>query len=182
MRFRYLEHEELYAAALARALGSARASIWIATATLKATMVADPRRRKVFRPVAEALAELARGGTEVLLLHAGNPSKPFAEALRKTRARELEAFQLRRCPRPHFKAIIVDGRAAYVGSANLTGAGLGAKQPKKRNFEIGFWFEDDGVVGRVRDLFSAIWRGSFCGGCGLAEHPDREKRCPGILG
>lgn len=39
------------------------------------------------------------------------------------------------CPRVHFKCIIVDGVKAYFGSANLTGAGMGAKSEKKRNFE-----------------------------------------------
>ena len=37
----------------------------------------------------------------------------------------------------HFKCIIVDGVKAYFGSANLTGAGMGAKSKKKRNFENG---------------------------------------------
>ena len=41
------------------------------------------------------------------------------------------------CPRVHFKCIIVDGVKAYFGSANLTGAGMGAKSEKKRNFENG---------------------------------------------
>ena len=37
----------------------------------------------------------------------------------------------------HFKLIIIDSTIAYVGSANLTGAGMGMKSPKKRNFEAG---------------------------------------------
>ncbi len=47
----------------------------------------------------------------------------------------------RRCPRLHAKAVIIDCRAMYLGSANLTGAGLGAKADKRRNFEMGIWTE-----------------------------------------
>jgi phosphatidylserine/phosphatidylglycerophosphate/cardiolipin synthase-like enzyme len=41
------------------------------------------------------------------------------------------------CPRVHLKSLIIDGRFAYVGSANLTGAGMGAKSDRRRNFESG---------------------------------------------
>jgi len=41
------------------------------------------------------------------------------------------------CPRVHFKMMIFDFEAAYVGSANLTGAGIGMKGSNKRNFEAG---------------------------------------------
>jgi phosphatidylserine/phosphatidylglycerophosphate/cardiolipin synthase-like enzyme len=38
------------------------------------------------------------------------------------------------CPRVHFKLIIIDSTIAYVGSANLTGAGMEMKSPRKRNY------------------------------------------------
>ena len=45
---------------------------------------------------------------------------------------------LRQCARLHLKAVIVDGALLYLGSANWTGAGLGAKGDRNRNFELGF--------------------------------------------
>ena len=45
-------------------------------------------------------------------------------------ARLGQALALRACPRVHFKAVIVDGAFVYVGSANWTGAGLGAKSER----------------------------------------------------
>lgn len=39
------------------------------------------------------------------------------------------------CPRAHFKMIILDFESAYIGSANLTGAGIGMKSSNHRNFE-----------------------------------------------
>jgi phosphatidylserine/phosphatidylglycerophosphate/cardiolipin synthase-like enzyme len=82
---------------------------------------------------------------------------------------------MRRCPRVHFKTIVVDGRAAYLGSANLTGAGLGAKAAERRNFEVGVWTDDPAIVGRLAALFSAVWDGAFCEGCG------RRADCPSPL-
>jgi phosphatidylserine/phosphatidylglycerophosphate/cardiolipin synthase-like enzyme len=41
------------------------------------------------------------------------------------------------CPRIHTKAVVIDGNQAFIGSANLTGAGLGAKGRHKHNFEAG---------------------------------------------
>ena len=43
-------------------------------------------------------------------------------------------LELRLCPRVHLKAVVVDGELLYVGSANWTGAGLGVKSSKRRNF------------------------------------------------
>ena len=37
-------------------------------------------------------------------------------------------MELQICPRCHWKMVIVDGRLGYTGSANFTGAGLGAKK------------------------------------------------------
>ena len=37
----------------------------------------------------------------------------------------------------------------FVGSANLTGAGLGAKHKDKRNFEAGFMFDDAQQLGET---------------------------------
>ena len=67
----------------------------------------------------------------------------------------------------HFKAVIVDGAWAYLGSANLTGAGLGAKGEGRRNFELGICTEDFDTIDRVSALFEAVWSGAECGACRL---------------
>ena len=66
------------------------------------------------------------------------------------------------CPRVHFKCIIVDGCKAYFGSANLTGAGMGAKCVKKRNFENGVLTDDPALVEPLVEQFDSVWRGDFC--------------------
>ena len=69
------------------------------------------------------------------------------------------------CPRVHIKAVVIDGAFAYMGSANLTGAGMGAKSEHKRNFEAGIITDDKTVVGKIMEQFDGIWRGTHCGGC-----------------
>jgi phosphatidylserine/phosphatidylglycerophosphate/cardiolipin synthase-like enzyme len=69
------------------------------------------------------------------------------------------------CPRVHFKSIVVDGKFAYCGSANLTGAGIGAKSDSRRNFEAGFITEDKDLINAIMDQFDSIWMGSRCPTC-----------------
>jgi phosphatidylserine/phosphatidylglycerophosphate/cardiolipin synthase-like enzyme len=69
------------------------------------------------------------------------------------------------CPRVHFKHIIIDGKFAYSGSANLTGAGLGMKGENTRNFEAGFITTDPETVKSIMDQFDEVWMGKHCKKC-----------------
>jgi phosphatidylserine/phosphatidylglycerophosphate/cardiolipin synthase-like enzyme len=71
-----------------------------------------------------------------------------------------------RCVRCHLKAVIIDGEKAFIGSANLSGAGLGAKHENRRNFEIGITSPDTALIDKVTSFFKMIWNGSFCTDCG----------------
>jgi phosphatidylserine/phosphatidylglycerophosphate/cardiolipin synthase-like enzyme len=90
------------------------------------------------------------------------------------------------------KMLVVDGRYLYVGSANFTGAGLGAKAQGRRNFETGFLTEDDVLLDAAQARFERIWTGGECGGCRVRTHcaalldtaagstaggADRKQRC-----
>jgi hypothetical protein len=72
--------------------------------------------------------------------------------------------------------VLVDGAWVYLGSANLTGAGLGAKDERRRNFEVGFATEDFDVIDRVTALYESVWSGSECGTCKLRD------LCPDPIG
>ena len=74
---------------------------------------------------------------------------------------------MKRCPRVHLKMIAVDGAALYLGSANLTGAGLGAKGDRRRNFEAGILTDDELLLDEMQGAFEAIWSGRECAGCAL---------------
>ena len=75
------------------------------------------------------------------------------------------------CPRVHFKSVVVDGRWAYSGSANLTGAGMGAKSVRRRNFESGFVTTEPELVTAIMDQFDRVWMGAECEAC------DRKAHC-----
>jgi phosphatidylserine/phosphatidylglycerophosphate/cardiolipin synthase-like enzyme len=180
--------------AVIEAVMTATRSVWIATANLKELMVEDPRarpgqrrtmkRRRSFRSVIGVFEELVGRGVELRLLHAGEPSQPFQEELRRRRGltggkRRAKgagvvvpgagSFEMRRCPRVHFKMVVIDGARLYLGSANWTGAGLGAKGEGRRNFELGFMSGDDLLLDEAQGLFDHVWRGAPCAACKLRD-------------
>jgi len=145
----------------------ATSSVAIATADLKAMLVpTGPRRAD---SILSHLARKAAEQVEVRILHAGVPSAPALQELKGVRPANMI---IRRCPRLHAKAIILDASAMYLGSANLTGAGLGAKGPTRRNIEWGVWTEDESLIEAVLGQFNRLWEGERCEDCG------RHDICP----
>jgi phosphatidylserine/phosphatidylglycerophosphate/cardiolipin synthase-like enzyme len=110
---------------------------------------------------------LAARGVELRLLHGGLPSRAFRDDLRAQKRLAAGALAMRRCPRVHLKMIAVDGARLYLGSANFTGAGLGAKGDNRRNFEAGVLTDDDVMLDEMQSTFDAIWSGRECKGCAL---------------
>ena len=70
------------------------------------------------------------------------------------------------CPRVHFKLMIFDTETTYIGSANLTGAGMGMKSENRRNFEAGILTNDPEFVEAAINQFDKIWIGAYCKNCG----------------
>ncbi len=156
----------------------AETSIAISTADFKAMMVPigarggsrAPGKRDRAESIVSILHRMADKGVETRLLHAGVPSGP---ALRQLRLAAAKGVTIRRCPRLHAKAVIIDCRAMYLGSANLTGAGLGAKGEGRRNFEWGTWTTAPPLIDAVLDEFDALWEGQRCDACKLG-----KEHCP----
>ena len=167
-----------------RAVLAAHTSVWIATANVKALLVEDgratPGRRRTLRrssyvSVLAKLDELAARGVELRLLHAEIPSRPFREELAHHPRLVAGGLALRRCPRVHMKAVVVDGELLYLGSANWTGAGLGAKGSGRRNFETGIVTDDAQLIDQIQSMYERIWTGGECAACKLRDV------CPGPL-
>jgi hypothetical protein len=167
-----------------RAVLGAHTSVWIATANVKELMVEDGRaapgrRRDLRRPsyvsVLALLDELAARGVELRLLHAELPSRAFREELANHPRLVGGGLALRRCPRVHLKAVIVDGELLYLGSANWTGAGLGARGSGRRNFELGIVTDDAPLLDQIQAIYERIWTGGECMACKLRDV------CPGPL-
>ncbi len=138
----------------------AKVSLDIATADFKAMLV--PRGDGEAPSIVRLLRELAGKGVEIRVMHSGTPSEP---ALRELKAALPRGLCIRRCPRLHGKTVIVDCRAMYLGSANLTGAGLGAKADGRRNFEWGIWTSAPPLIDGILEQFNALWEGRRCGRC-----------------
>jgi phosphatidylserine/phosphatidylglycerophosphate/cardiolipin synthase-like enzyme len=154
------------------AVMGANVSVWIATANLKDVHLEAPigtvaRARRRYVSITEHFETLAQRGVEIRILHGALPSRPFRESLVRRRGLRRPAFEMRHCPRVHLKMIAVDGAYLYVGSANFTGAGLGAKSDGRRNFELGYSTDDDVLLDSAQSRFDRIWSGSECGACRL---------------
>ena len=161
-----LANAELYREVVLRRIAGARESVLISTANVKAMFIEVDG---TFRSVLDLFNDLAARGVELRLLHAELPSRPFRATFDKKKSLVAGGLDLKICPRVHFKAVIVDGAWIYLGSAHLTGAGLGAKGDGKRNFELGFVTEDFEVIDRATALFEAVWSGAECGACKLRD-------------
>ena len=152
----YIADEAHFKEVLSR-VPTVRRSLWIGTADIKDLYVGD-------RPFLGLIADRVAKGREVRLIHAKEPGPNFRE--------EFDCYPvlftgLERalCPRVHFKLLIFDGAVAYIGSANLTGAGIGMKGTGTRNFEAGVLTDDPALVAAAMDHFDAVWAGFRCKTC-----------------
>lgn len=168
---RLIAGRDHYEELIAHELPSAEVAVWVATANLKELRVQAPvgtraRARGRYMSILEVLEALVDRGVELRILHGRPPSRAFEAELGR-RARLASKMELRQCPRVHMKTVTVDGRVLYLGSANFTGAGLGARSEGRRNFELGILTDDDYFLDAVQAQFDAIWSGRECGACRL---------------
>lgn len=158
-----------YTRVLTEVVPSARRFLWIATADLKDLHVAGAGKR--FVPFVGVLAGLVASGVEVRLVHAKEPGPRFREDFDKhPELIESDLFERVLCPRMHMKVFIVDGECAYVGSANLTGAGIGSKSDTRRNFEAGWLTADADKVAELMAFFDTFHLGDLCTRCGRRDY------------
>ena len=136
-------------------------SLWIGTADIKDLYVKVGSQMKPFLAV---LAELIKKGVEVRLIHAKEPGPAFREDFDKYPAL-FEGLERALCPRVHFKILVFDGQVAYIGSANLTGAGIGMKGDGTRNFEAGILTDNPELVEQAMNQFDDVWIGKHCKAC-----------------
>ena len=162
----YIQDEEHYTKVIEKA-ASVKKSLWIGTADIKDLHVNAGNSSEPFLGV---LAELLKKGVEVRLIHAKEPGPIFREEFDSypILAKRLERAL---CPRVHFKMMIFDLDEVYIGSANLTGAGIGMKSAKTRNFEAGILTNEPSLLDSAIDHFDSVWAGFRCKEC------SRKKFC-----
>ena len=158
---------DIYETVICGRIIKARKFLWIATSDLKDLHV-DKHGRMV--PFLEILSDLAKRRVEIRLLHAKEPGPAFRKDFDRY-PNLISGMERILCPRVHFKAVVIDGIFAYTGSANLTGAGMGAKSKNRRNFESGIITDDQNLIDKIMEQFDTIWTGTHCPPC------QRKKFC-----
>ncbi len=166
----FIFDEQIYHQVIRERIPAAKIFVWIATADIKNLHV---HQGKKMVPFLKILSELMRRNIHIRLIHAKEPGISF----RKDFDRFPLLFNMERlfCPRVHFKTVVVDGNFAYLGSANLTGAGMGAKSKKRRNFENGIITEEQILVSKIMDQFDGLWIGKHCPTCDRTDYCDSHK-------
>ncbi len=159
----------LYDEVIAGGLMQAKQSAWIATANVKELYVERPGLRRSVGSIVSVFSDLAARGVELRLLHAELPSRPFRASFDRHPSLVRGGLAVKQCPRVHLKAIVVDGTWLYLGSANLTGAGLGAKGDARRNFEAGIMTSDERLLDEMQGVYERIWSGGECAPCRLRD-------------
>ncbi|MEW6136698.1 MAG: phospholipase D family protein [Thermodesulfobacteriota bacterium] len=167
-----LRDREIYEEFTESYLTKAHQYVWIATANIKSTGLRFQRR---FISFVDLVAILVNRGVSFRIIHAELPSGPFRQRYEALDSRgSLSAgVEFLHCIRMHAKIFIVDGKVALIGSANLTGAGIGAKGQQNRNFELAFFVEGEQEVRPFAEYFDSVWMGAHCTHCG------RREICPG---
>ncbi len=157
----YIADEAHFKEVIAR-VANVKKQLWMGTADIKDLYVGE-------RPFLGILADLISKGREVRLIHAKEPGPNFREDFDHY---PILFTRLERvlCPRVHFKLIIFDLKLAYIGSANLTGAGLGMKSTRNRNFEAGILTDDPALVEAAINQFDSVWAGFQCKTCGRKQY------------
>ena len=143
-------------------------SLWIGTADIKDLYIDVGNEKKPFLAL---IAQLIKKGVEVRLIHAKEPGPNFREDFDKYPIL-YDGLERVLCPRVHFKMIVYDCKVAYIGSANLTGAGIGMKGDDKRNFEAGILTDEPTIVEQAMNQFDEVWMGKHCKKC------KRREYCP----
>jgi phosphatidylserine/phosphatidylglycerophosphate/cardiolipin synthase-like enzyme len=160
---------ELHRQVVQEAILNANIYVWIATANLKDMHIPAARG---YKPILDVFNGMAGQGISFRIIHSDLPSRPFRKTLDRFPLLIEGALELQICPRSHWKMVIVDGRFVYLGSANFTGAGLGAKGELKRNLELCITSYDPILVSKVTDLYDTFWIGTYCMDCAW------YKNCP----
>ncbi len=156
----YIQNEEHYNQVLSL-VSNVKRTLWIGTADIKDLYI---KKGALVIPFLGLLSSLLERGVEIRLIHAKEPGPNFRNDFDKY---PLLASRLERvlCPRVHFKIFVFDMQTVYIGSANLTGAGIGMKGEFMRNFEAGILTNDTTLVNAAVNQFDSVWMGSFCAKC-----------------
>ncbi|MCH6259206.1 phospholipase D family protein [Puniceicoccaceae bacterium K14] len=161
MPTRFIQDLQIHHEVIVEAVNECQEFLWIATADIKDMHILRGKRSI---PFLQRLSELVDDGVSIRLIHAKEPGPAFRKDFDRF-PNLIDGMEMILCPRAHFKSVIIDGKVAYTGSANLTGAGLGVKSKDRRNFEGGILTDDPELVRSIMAQFDTLWIGDPCHSC-----------------
>ena len=147
----YISNSEHYKEVLSRVI-SVKHMLWIGTADIKDLYIEMGKEKKPFLAL---IAQLIRRGVEVRLIHAKEHGQNFREDFDKY---------------PVLYDRLERVLCSNVGSANLTGAGIGMKTDNRRNFEAGILTDEPEIVEQAMNQFEEVWMGKHCKTCKRREY------------
>ncbi len=156
----YIQDSEHYTEVISQ-VTHVKKHLWIGTADIKDLYI---KKGTKSIPFLELLSEKISQGVEIRLIHAKEPGPNFRADFDKY-PNLFEGLERVLCPRVHFKMIIFDFKQVYIGSANLTGAGIGMKGSTNRNFETGISTDIPEIVEKAINQFDTVWMGKECKTC-----------------
>ena len=156
----YISNSAHYKDVLLR-VKSVKHTLWIGTADIKDVYIEAGKEKMPFLAL---IAQLIKRGVEVRLIHAKEPGPNFREDFDKYPVL-FDRMERVLCPRVHFKMIVFDCKEVYIGSANLTGAGIGMKAETTRNLEAGILTDMPEIVEQAMNQFDEVWMGKMCKTC-----------------
>ena len=164
MVIQFVANREIYEKMIRDRVPQTKKRLWIATADIKDMYVEKAGLHRQMVPFLQILSELLHQGVAIRLIHAKEPGPAFRQDFDRFPGL-WGGIERVLCPRVHFKCVICDGTTAYFGSANLTGAGMGAKGELRRNFENGIITDEPKLIAPLETQFDDVWRGHFCPKC-----------------
>ncbi len=145
---------------------NAKNLLWIGTADIKDMHV---KYKSVYVPYLKVLSDALKRNVSVRIIHAKEPGPNFRKDFDKYPA-VIKNLERMLCPRVHFKLIIIDMEQVYIGSANITGAGMGAKSQDRRNVEAGIFTDEPAIVESAMKQFDEVWMGKYCKTCSRKDY------------
>ena len=143
----------------------AKRSVLLSTANVKRFSIGETEAKASSESFLDILDSLANSGVDIRII-CSSPSRGFLEEMEGHEdLMNNPHFTFKTCRRCHMKMVIIDSEIIYIGSANITAAGMGPRIDTRRNFEAGMISSDVNLVEQGIDIFEEGWSKKRCNSC-----------------
>ena len=143
----------------------AKRSVLLSTANVKRFSIGETEAKASSESFLDILESLANSGVDIRII-CSSPSRGFLEEMEGHEdLMNNPHFTFKTCRRCHMKMVIIDSEIIYIGSANITAAGMGPRINTRRNFEAGMISSDVNLVEQGIDIFEEGWSKKRCNSC-----------------